>query len=364
MDDVWATPLSEVPRELEDLITESGGATPQWGRKMLTALNAKSVEDFCGGPLLTTPRIDPAEMEKIGNMVVPNKKKGMLASTFEWNMIEKLPAGMKPESKGTKNFYIGIFAVPKTNGLWRIIFDCRWVNAWLPRPPPLLLATIPDIFRTIGAFRFFAVWDFRQFFYSIGLPDAARNLFLMACEDEVFRAASLCMGLNLAPWLAQNLSMLLAVIAVQRAGLKIKDLDLQGDSSPRFLVVMTKKTEEVVGRIIFWLDNGLLCTTKDRVREEILYQLFRDDQERTARGTVTRTGVVVKGGIHDPDTWTDPDDSGTKEEPTSANFLKGVVLSENSVNYLNINFRHGVTPGSVQWKHSDTSRWEKYRKVP
>ena len=347
------TALSFQLAELEDLIFETGMTTPRWGCRIIASLKAKTIEDFCGGPLETKPRLEPGEIERLANMRVPASRKGMLTSMFEWNMVEKLPVGMFPCNDGA--FYMGIFAVPKSNGFWRIIFDCRWLNAWLPRPPPLHLATITDIFRTVGAFQFFAVWDYRQFFYSIGLPDAVRNLFLMACEDQVFRAACLCMGLNLAPWLAQNLSMLLAVIAVQRAGMEIKDLDLQGDSSPRFLVVMTKRGI-VVGRIVFWLDNGLLCTNSERVREEILRHLFRQDElVKKRQGVVIRTGVVVKEGIMDPD---------NREEPTSTNTLKGVELSERGVKYLNIQFRHGNTPGCVEWKHSEPDRWIKYRTVP
>ena len=161
--------------------------------------------------------------------------------------------------------------------------------------------------------------------------------------------------MKVTPWLAQNLSMLLAVIAVHRAGMRIKDLDLQGESSPRFLVIMNKKGH-VVGRIVFWLDNGLLCTTSDRVREESLRHLFQQNRlDKTRRGAVTRTSVVVKGGITAPY---------SKAEPSSTNTLNGVVLSERCVNYLNIQFRHGATPGAVEWKHSDPSRWIKYRKVP
>ena len=104
--------------ELEDLILETGETIPRWGHRMLAVLKAKTIEDFCGGPLLKEPRLDPGERERLANMTVPSSRKGMLKSMFDWNMVEKLPLGCFPNND--KTFYMGIFAVPKTNGSFLI----------------------------------------------------------------------------------------------------------------------------------------------------------------------------------------------------------------------------------------------------
>ncbi len=57
----------------------------------------------------------------------------------------------------------------------------------------------------------------------------------------------------------------------------------------------------------------------------------------------------------------DPD---TAAEPTSENMLNGVELSEGGVKYLNVDFRHGENLATMQWRHTATVRWERYRKVP
>ena len=54
------TALSLQLAEIDDLILETGLATPQWGRRMLVALKAKTIEEFCGAPLMTEPRLETA----------------------------------------------------------------------------------------------------------------------------------------------------------------------------------------------------------------------------------------------------------------------------------------------------------------
>jgi len=353
--------LAEMARDIKESRSERH-VKAQWIDDLLKILEAKSLEDFCGG-ILDEPKLSMEEMRSLENMQVPRERAAMLEQLREWGLVERLPEGMRVT--GSIHFYTGLFAVPKSSGLWRIIFDCREVNAWMRSPFAFELPLISEIFSTVWAFEHFAVFDLRQFFYMLPLPDVARNLFLLSCGDKCYRAAVWCMGYHTSPWTAQSVSTLVTVIAVYKAGLYIKDVGQDRRAPPRLLEIIDKDGV-VVGRILWWIDNCLIATTSVATRERILQFLMGHNHEPEECGVLIRTSLAVKGSWHDPD---------TSEIPSYSNRHKGVTLSSGSVTFLNINFRrehdskctlkqNNFDRKKIWWKHTDVTKWEKIRVIP
>ena len=171
-----------------------GHNAPKWVVDLFRTLKAKTLQEFCGG-LLDTPKLPPEDMKLLEKLhLLPPQKKDMLEKMWNMKIAEKI--GCIPASD---RFFSGVFPVPKSNGLWRFIFDCRETNAWIPSPAALELCSVEDIFSTVRCFTHFATFDLRHAFYMCPLPDVARNLFVMAVRDDrghegcsVYRAACLC----------------------------------------------------------------------------------------------------------------------------------------------------------------------------
>ena len=341
--------------ELVTLMLETGSdhGMPRtfWMTEVLRVMQARNLEEFCGG-MVDEPKLTPLELERIGNMQVPQERLDMLKKMKDWKLLEKLPEGMRVTAAA--HFYVGLFAVPKSSGMWRIIFDCRFVNAWLKSPYAFELPSLKEVFETVAAFRYFAVFDLRQFFYMLPLPEAVRNLFLLICGEEVYRAAVWCMGYHTSPWTAASISSMCAILAVYRAGLKIKDLDMKRTAPPRTLDIISKDGE-VQGRILWWIDNCMIATTNDRTRESLLLGMIGPGPDKKHQGVLVRTRLVVK------ESWMDPE---TAEEPSATNRFKGIQMSENAVQFLNINFRKDAKANHILWRHMDLTRWDDIRIVP
>ena len=334
--------------KLQELIEESmADGAPKWVLSLMRSLMAKSLKEFCGG-ILDEPRISVEEAEALAGMSVSRGKRKILEKMVEFEVVEYMGKGFRRPVPGRGIYFTGVFPVIKPTGLWRIISDCRCVNAWIPAPMPLSLVSISEIFSTVRAFRFFATYDIRQAFFQIPLPEVAKNMFFMACGDDIYRSAVYCMGYAAAPLAQQSVMMVLLAVAVQKAGYVVTNMPVDSESPPRCLIIADKKGR-IVGKVICYLDNVLLATDTAGARQRILEFLFKGKDS-----VHTRCGSVVKGGIHDPDTL---------EKETPKNFLKGIELSEGEVRYLNIDFKNGET-NQVWWNHTDVSRWNRLRVVP
>ena len=335
------------------------GCPPKWVSDLMRMLMAKTIEEFCGG-LLPVPKLDPAQLAKVEGRHVPLERKQMMRDIKEWGITERIYnlAELDPL------FLTGVFPVPKSNGLWRVISDCRYLNAWIRCWAPLELPSLAEIFTTVRCFRWFAVFDVRAAFFQIPLAEVARNLFVMACGDEHFRALVYQMGYLNAPWTCEAVMALLLTVAAQRAGWKVHD-SAPGAKSPRRILVMYDKKDQVVGRCTIWLDNWLIAMNTERGRQALLDELFRlpknPRKEPEKRGIFHRTGVVIKGSAQDPDVIERYQKLG---QPIPEGLL-GVVLSENEVEFLNIEFKHDPEDTeSVLWRHLKLDKWDLLRTVP
>lgn len=329
----------------DELLTEG---KPTWAVDVLTRLQAKNENEFSKA---IEPKTGTEEdIEKPQQKTIPRNRLWILREMQEWGMIEEYP-GRHPDPFR----YVGVFAVVKACGvLFRIIFDCRLRNMALEPPPKMELATLATIFWTIAYFKFFATFDLRHYFYQIPVPEAARNLLLMACGDEVFRAKVLSMGIHIAPWLAENVAALVVVLATHKAGLHIGNINMNAGSTPGYLDIFDKRGN-LVGRVIIWLDNFLLATHNETTRKALLEALCQHYQGVPGSGGIlVQLRLVVKGSAYDPD---------KAETPTDKNVFKGVNLSEDNVDYMNVHFTR-TGPRTVLWRHNDVARWNQIRTVP
>ena len=77
------------------------------------------------------------------------------------------------------------FTVAKSNGLLRVIFDCRLLNRISSEPEPVNLASIPDILKLsveLGITHVVSS-DFKAYFYELGLPEGIKKFFGLRCPD-------------------------------------------------------------------------------------------------------------------------------------------------------------------------------------
>ena len=78
------------------------------------------------------------------------------------------------------------FTVAKSNGLLRVIFDCRLLNKISDVPEPVNLASIPDILKLAAELGVTHVVssDFKAYFYELSLPEGIKKFFGLRCKDE------------------------------------------------------------------------------------------------------------------------------------------------------------------------------------
>ena len=117
--------------------------------------------------------------------------------------------------------FVSIFVVFKEGLKLRFIANCTRNNKSFGKPPSLLFASTESLFQALQFFgpdTFFAVADFRHWFYQIRLPPAVKHLFSLWCKGELFSFNAWPMGFSWSPFVAQGLSMTIAMLAINRSG--------------------------------------------------------------------------------------------------------------------------------------------------
>ena len=104
------------------------------------------------------------------------------------------------------------FTVAKSNGLLRVIFDCRLLNRISSLPEPVNLASIPDILKLsveLGITHVVSS-DFKAYFYELSLPEGIKKFFGLRCTDGLrtryFYSNALSMGYSHSPVWSQAYS--------------------------------------------------------------------------------------------------------------------------------------------------------------
>ncbi|KAJ9436716.1 hypothetical protein DIPPA_21970, partial [Diplonema papillatum] len=124
------------------------------------------------------------------------------------------------------------FTVPKKSGGERFVCDGRKLNAVMPRPPPMLLPSMPDVDRVLSSAVVYLA-DAKSYFYQFELDEGVRGYFgmnLAGPRGSFVRARlrAMCMGWSWAPAIAQRAS---RVILPETDGLPwVDNFIIVGDS--------------------------------------------------------------------------------------------------------------------------------------
>eukprot|EP00744_Colponema_vietnamica_P013087 GILI01018359.1.p1 GENE.GILI01018359.1~~GILI01018359.1.p1 ORF type:complete len:597 (+),score=18.58 GILI01018359.1:67-1857(+) len=243
--------------------------------------------------------------------------------------------------------YASIFLVAKDDQTARAIGDCKELNEHFDAGPPLQFATVDDLFRIVTFFSggaAFAIGDFRHWFYQIFLPEDARKYFTVVCPDgNLYEYKVFPMGFAWSPFVAQAISMLMAKVAVVKAGLEVASPLETEDLLPPYWVIKERgapKTEPI-GFILFWYDNLLLVTKKENIRDLILSSLEEITESLGARWKQRDKSLNREGGIAGPGEM--------------------FTTSTNKVTYLGIVFTRDPS-GSWSWDHveKNKTKWRDY----
>ncbi|KAJ9442080.1 Gag-Pol polyprotein [Diplonema papillatum] len=125
------------------------------------------------------------------------------------------------------------FTVPKKSGGERFVCDGRKLNAVMPRPPPMLLPSMPDVIDRVLSSAVVYLADAKSYFYQFELDEGVRGYFgmnLAGPRGSFVRARlrAMCMGWSWAPAIAQRAS---RVILPETDGLPwVDNFIIVGDS--------------------------------------------------------------------------------------------------------------------------------------
>ncbi|KAJ9461976.1 hypothetical protein DIPPA_20337, partial [Diplonema papillatum] len=125
------------------------------------------------------------------------------------------------------------FTVPKKSGGERFVCDGRKLNAVMPRPPPMLLPSMPDVIDRVLSSAVVYLADAKSYFYQFELDEGVRGYFgmnLAGPRGSFVRARlrAMCMGWSWAPAIAQRAS---RVILPETDGLPwVDNFVIVGDS--------------------------------------------------------------------------------------------------------------------------------------
>ena len=160
------------------------------------------------------------------------------------------------------------FTVAKSNGLQRVIFDCRALNRASKTPPPVNLCKIPEIMKMaakMGATHVISA-DARHMYFQIGLPEGVERFFGLLCGGFYFMSRVLAMGFSFSCYLSQAISWMI-VLHVPPGGTKlgIDDAQFKGQHLPTQVWITNAKGKRVGFCVIFYdnigifLNNALLA---------------------------------------------------------------------------------------------------------
>lgn len=200
-------------------------------------------------------------------------------------VVEELALSILEKPSSTQGMILnGLFLVPKTEEVSRVILDCRPLNKMCGAPPHLSFATIADIFRMLNFSEttFTATADFRHWFYQLPLHTNLRDLFGIRCGDQTYRLKVWAMGFAWSPFVAQGISMTIAKIAIHLSTTHAERWwairPTTGDDTPPPFWMISRRAghyselskEDIAGFVLFWYDNLLVITGRDEDRTRFL----------------------------------------------------------------------------------------------
>ena len=172
-------------------------------------------------------------------------------------------------SAGLCLFYASYFAVIKSDGSGRAIFNGRYLSQHFFRvPPPVclpdlaeLLRTIQDIFKSDKRRLFILTGDWRNWFHQIRLDPKIRQYFSLTMVTtqgrRFYHWTCLPMGWSWSPWIAQSVGYLLLITTLTELGFELPLGVRARPSPPPYLHL------QLAGVTVFlclWYDNVLFIS--------------------------------------------------------------------------------------------------------
>ena len=150
------------------------------------------------------------------------------------------------------------FCVAKSNGLLRIIFDCRPLNRCCATPIPVGLATMSEILEKASALGINGIisGDFRAYFFEFKLPGSVGLLFGFLYKGRKFLSHLFAMGFSWSPAVSMGVSWIICLHGTEKnksLGVNMKEVRSWENFQP-FLNLYDKKGKQV-GFITIVYDN-------------------------------------------------------------------------------------------------------------
>ena len=171
------------------------------------------------------------------------------------------------------------FCVAKSNGLLRIIFDCRPLNRCCATPIPVGLATMSEILEKASTLGINGIisGDFRAYFFELKLPGSVGLLFGFLFRGRKFLSRLFAMGFSWSPAVSQGVSWIICLHGTDKnksLGVNIKEVRSWVSFQP-FLNLYDKKGRQV-GFVTIVYDNIGVFTNDPRLQQRWLAHLKRN----------------------------------------------------------------------------------------
>ena len=261
-------------------------------------------------------------------------------------------AGEPDRGKAWRRIFVTIFVVIKDARKLRFIANCRPINTLFHKFMKVHFPTMEQlfvIFSYFGPSALYAIADYRHWFYQIPLTGETRRFFNVMCNQKVYEFTALPMGFAGAPFMAQSLSMGIAKLAIERAGLIANHPEEVNDGIPPVWIVTKARhrtrdlrADNILAFVVFWCGNLLVVSGSKSIRESLV-------------GNVASVSKIFHAR------WKCPGDSPASSFTSGT---EGFTYSEGEVQYLGIHFRWESST-HWSWRHlaKNTARWGAARAV-
>ena len=200
-------PASISTRILEQLHKDATtGRHPLWLRDALGIL----IDDSTFRRLVLDPSADSTSKRNIRTDTAADLSK-IVDDLEQWKVVRHF------DSSRLKVMALNaLFLVRKSNGLFRVVVDCRPFNARCRTPPPVNLIAMEEWLIKLyllkkGRRLYFCCADYKSYFYQIAITWWLSAYFVASCNGKLMALIVLAMGFSWAPFLA--LSVAWAIVA-------------------------------------------------------------------------------------------------------------------------------------------------------
>ena len=160
------------------------------------------------------------------------------------------------------------FAVPKSDGKARAIFNGRLLSTLFRTPRNTNLPPIKNILELISRFGvFYSCGDWRHMFHQFRMNDAVSNWFGMELGGKTYRYSTLPMGFSYSPVIAQSIAWCILLEAVCRAKLAKPEDFTDLNATPEFIILRNAKGLPY-GFVSVWYDNVIAGFLSSQPRDD------------------------------------------------------------------------------------------------